>query len=82
MAYNNDNGDTKTLSAVWTERPNKSGGTSKYFSCTTEIGGKMYTIRIYSNSTYTPESGKHAGQTCCPVRVTRWNKQTKSNSKW
>ena len=84
MAYGNyNNGDTKNISAVWVSKPAKDGGKpSKYYSFTFEIGGYMYTARVYGESTYTPKSGKHAGKKCCPVRLTRWEKSSSNNMNW
>ena len=81
MAYGNNN-DTKNLSAVWVEKKNREGKPSKYFSFTFEVGGNMYTCRVYAGSTYTPESGKHQGKICCPARVTKWTKSTSPMNKW
>ncbi len=81
--YNNNNGnDTKTMSAHWVERKNNRGDISKYFSMTMEIGGSMYTFRIYANSSYTPSSGKNKDNVCIPVRVTRWQKGPRGGNKW
>lgn len=83
MAYNNyGNNDTKTMSAHWVERTNNRGELSKYFSMTMEIGGSMYTFRIYATSDYKPSSGKNKDKTCIPVRVTRWQKSRGGTNKW
>lgn len=84
MAYGNyNNGDVKTLSAHFVDRPNRDGGKSKYFSFTMEIAGKMYTFRVYADSTYTPTSGKNKDKLSCPVRVQRWEKsRNNGGGKW
>ena len=81
MAYNN--GDVKTLSAKYVERINREGSKSKYFSFTMEISGKMYTFRVYADSTYTPTTGKNVNKLSCPVRVQRWDKSRgNGGGKW
>ena len=82
MAYNN--GDTKTYSAKFVERQNSRGEKSRYFSFTMEIAGKMYTCRVYADSTYTPSTGKNKDKLSCPVRVTRWEKNSirGNGAKW
>ena len=81
MAFNNA-GDTKTCSARFVERVNSRGEKSKYFSFTQEIAGKMYTFRVYADSTYTPTSGKNKDKLSCPVRITRWEKTSSNRAKW
>lgn len=84
MAYNNyGNSDVKTMSARFVERTNKEGNKSRYFSFTMEISGKMYTFRVYADSTYTPSTGKNKDKLSCPVRVQRWEKSRSSGGgKW
>lgn len=80
MAYNNSSIGVKDFSAVWCERVNRQGKPTKYYSFTMEIGGSMYTCRVYSMSQYKPKSGKHQGKICCPVKVTKWEKTTYNNN--
>jgi len=77
------NNDVKNYSGVYITRKNRQGKDSKYISFTMEIGGYMYTARVYASesSAYIPKTGKHQGKKCYPVTVTRWEKGN-TNKTW
>ena len=49
---------------VRNDEPNKA-----YFRCVFYNGSYTYCVKVYSNSDYTPSSGRHNGKTCYPVSV-------------
>jgi hypothetical protein len=78
----NNNNDKKNYSAVYIKRKNREGKDSEYLSFTMEIGGYMYTCRVYASekSSYIPKTGKHQGKKCYPVMVSRWEKNNNNNN--
>lgn len=49
-----------------------------------QYSGSLYVLKVYSQSTYVPSSGRHKDKNCAPVRVTkyRFTGSTSSPSRW